>query len=228
MTQAAREIERALYEESSAHERLLLQRFLRAVRADEERPVVALGDRAMITNAPAARLLERSPQALLWQMVQGAAGRGEAFVVEVPLLAGAAVHAVSTPVYDADRLAGAVLEFHIPGTVESPRGPERGSGIPGGGRLALPGEGVSEAARAAPLRPDATARSVEPGALTQREHDVLELIVAGCANKEIARRLAIHENTVKTHVKRIFDKLGVQSRTQAALHARDRGIGHPG
>ncbi|MEA2614871.1 MAG: hypothetical protein QOE72_654 [Chloroflexota bacterium] len=204
VTQAAREIERALYEEASAHERLLLQRFLRAMRADEDRPVVALGDRAMITNAPAARLLERSPQALLWQMVQSAVGRGEAFVVEVPLPAGAAVHAVSTPVYDADRLAGAVLEFH------------------------LPAGGVSGATRHARLQPNAPARTVEPEPLTNREHDVLELIVAGCANKEIGRRLGIHENTVKTHVKRIFDKLGVQSRTQAALHARDRGIGDPG
>jgi DNA-binding CsgD family transcriptional regulator len=227
VTQAAREIERALYEESSAHERLLLQRFLRAMRADDQRPVVALGDRAMITNAPAARLLEHSPQALLWQMVQSTVGRGEAFVVEVPLSTGAVVQAVSTPVYDADRLAGAVLEFHVAGRAHSSRTTEQGSRIMGGGRLALPAGAASEATGRAQLQPDAPARSVEPGPLTHREHDVLQLIVAGCANKEIARRLAIHENTVKTHVKRIFDKLGVQSRTQAALHARDRGIGHP-
>jgi DNA-binding NarL/FixJ family response regulator len=110
----------------------------------------------------------------------------------------------------------------------SSRDPEQGSGIPGGGRLALPAVRASETTRRAQLQPDAPARSVEPGPLTHREHDVLKLIVEGCANKEIARRLVIHENTVKTHVKRIFDKLGVQSRTQAALHARDRGIGHPG
>jgi DNA-binding CsgD family transcriptional regulator len=226
VTQAAREIERALYEESSAHERLLLQRFLRAMRADGERPVVALGNRAMITNAPAARLLERSAQALLWQMVQSAVVRGEAFVVEVPLSTGGAVHAVSTPVYDADRLAGAVLEFDVPGRAEFSHDTQHASGIMEGRRLALHADGGSEATRPAQLQPNAPARPVEPEPLTNREHDVLTLIVAGCANKEIARRLAIQENTVKTHVRRIFDKLGVQSRTQAALHARDRGIGH--
>jgi DNA-binding CsgD family transcriptional regulator len=208
VTQAARDIERALYEESSAHERLLLQRFLRAMRADDERPVVALGERAMITNAPAARLLEHSAQSLLWQMVQRAVVDGQALVVEVPLSTGATVQASSTPVYDADRLAGTVLEFEVPGRAEVFRDTEQGSGM------------VGERPQ-----PDAPARPIEPEPLTIREHDVLELIVAGCANKEIARRLTIQETTVKTHVKRIFDKLGVQSRTQAALHARDRGIG---
>jgi DNA-binding NarL/FixJ family response regulator len=55
--------------------------------------------------------------------------------------------------------------------------------------------------------------------LTMRETDVLRLMVAGMANKEIARDLMIGETTVKSHVRHILGKFGVESRTQAALHA---------
>jgi two-component system, NarL family, response regulator LiaR len=60
-------------------------------------------------------------------------------------------------------------------------------------------------------------KSSEP--LTERENDVLRLLAEGRSNKEIARNLNIGEQTVKTHVSRILDKLGVPSRTQAALFA---------
>lgn len=64
-----------------------------------------------------------------------------------------------------------------------------------------------------------------PETLTERETDVLRLLAQGKANKEIARALFIGENTVKTHVSSILVKLGVQSRTQAALYARQIGLG---
>jgi DNA-binding NarL/FixJ family response regulator len=60
--------------------------------------------------------------------------------------------------------------------------------------------------------------------LTEREIDVLRLIAGGKANKEIAMALSIGEQTVKTHVSNILMKLGVQSRTQAALHAAQIGL----
>jgi DNA-binding NarL/FixJ family response regulator len=62
--------------------------------------------------------------------------------------------------------------------------------------------------------------------LSAREVQVLELIVAGLANKQIAYTLNIAEYTVKNHVKNILDKLGVQDRTQAATAAIQRGIIH--
>lgn len=63
-----------------------------------------------------------------------------------------------------------------------------------------------------------------PEPLTARETDVLRLLALGQANKEIARNLSIGEKTVKTHVSNILGKLGVQSRTQAVLHAMRIGL----
>lgn len=56
-------------------------------------------------------------------------------------------------------------------------------------------------------------------ALTERERDVLALLVEGLANAEIAARLGLSERTVTTHVSRILRKLRVENRTQAALYA---------
>ena len=60
--------------------------------------------------------------------------------------------------------------------------------------------------------------------LTPRETEVLRLLAHGLANKEIARDLEIGEKTVKTHVSNILSKLGVLSRTQAALQAVRMGL----
>ncbi len=64
---------------------------------------------------------------------------------------------------------------------------------------------------------------VEP--LTEQEELVLRLIAAGLNNEEIARTLSITVNTVKTHVRHIFQKLGVSDRTQAAVWAVRHGLG---
>ena len=63
-------------------------------------------------------------------------------------------------------------------------------------------------------------------ALTNREQGVLELIVEGHSNKEIAAKLGLAEITIKQHVSNILDKLDVQDRTQAATAAIQRGIVH--
>jgi LuxR family maltose regulon positive regulatory protein len=59
---------------------------------------------------------------------------------------------------------------------------------------------------------------IEP--LTEREREVLRLLLAGASNREIARRLVVSVNTVKRHVYNLSSKLGVQSRTQAIARAR--------
>ena len=63
-----------------------------------------------------------------------------------------------------------------------------------------------------------------PEKLTERETDVLRLLALGRSNKEIAGELVIGEKTVKTHVSNILMKLGLSSRTQAALHAVRIGL----
>ncbi|MGB3532993.1 MAG: response regulator transcription factor [Microcoleaceae cyanobacterium] len=65
---------------------------------------------------------------------------------------------------------------------------------------------------------------VETYPLTERELEVLELIVAGCSNAEIAERLYVTVGTVKTHVRNILNKLCVDDRTQAAVRALRSGI----
>ncbi|MER6014010.1 response regulator transcription factor [Streptomyces bluensis] len=67
-----------------------------------------------------------------------------------------------------------------------------------------------------------------PARLTERESEVLVMLARGKANKEIARDLHIGQQTVKTYVSHIFDKLGVHSRTQAVAHALRLGLVPPG
>jgi two-component system, NarL family, response regulator LiaR len=63
-----------------------------------------------------------------------------------------------------------------------------------------------------------------PETLTERETEVLQLLARGKANKQIATSLYVTEKTVKAHVSSILAKLGVQSRTQAALYAVRAGL----
>ena len=62
--------------------------------------------------------------------------------------------------------------------------------------------------------------------LTERERDVLEALIKGRSNKEIASSLCISEDTVKSHLKTLFAKLGVRDRTGAAVEAIRHGIIH--
>jgi DNA-binding NarL/FixJ family response regulator len=60
--------------------------------------------------------------------------------------------------------------------------------------------------------------------LSARELEVLRLLVTGASNKTIAAQLNLSENTIKTHISRIFGKLGVQSRAEAVAAALQRGM----
>lgn len=60
--------------------------------------------------------------------------------------------------------------------------------------------------------------------LTPREFEVLQLMASGLSNREIAGRIYVSENTVKTHSSRIFDKLGAHRRTQAVQLAKEFGL----
>ena len=59
---------------------------------------------------------------------------------------------------------------------------------------------------------------------TPREREVLSLVVEGCANKEIAQRFAVSEETIKHHLTRMFDKVGAANRVELALTATRNGL----
>lgn len=68
------------------------------------------------------------------------------------------------------------------------------------------------------------AARVEALGLTPRELDILDAMAAGLSNKEIAERLFVSENTVKTHAARLFSKLSAKRRTQAVQLAKEAGL----
>jgi DNA-binding NarL/FixJ family response regulator len=80
------------------------------------------------------------------------------------------------------------------------------------------------AAQAATATPASRSEGSAAPRLTDRELDVLKLVRQGHANKQIARRLAISEATVKAHLTSIFQRIGVRDRTQAALWAFENGL----
>ena len=142
-----------------------------------------------------------------------AAIRAEAPNVEVVAL---------TSVLDDEQVVVAVRAGAIGYVLKDARGPELKDAI----RAAAAGRVHLAPGAAARLLREVRAPPT-PEALTERETDVLRMVSLGLANKEIARRLGIGDGTVKTHVSSVLGKLGLQSRTQAALHAVRIGLVRP-
>ncbi|MEJ2288431.1 MAG: LuxR C-terminal-related transcriptional regulator [Deinococcales bacterium] len=117
------------------------------------------------------------------------------------------------------RALGAIEEGHAGPTTAARDDRPDPAAVRAALREALDGSGVEEAA-GAPRGPGSYGD--EP--LSEREVDVLRLIAAGLANKQIARRLDVSTNTVKTHVRRLYGKLSVHSRLQVVERGRELGL----
>jgi DNA-binding NarL/FixJ family response regulator len=81
------------------------------------------------------------------------------------------------------------------------------------------GAPLSPSVAAQLIRGAAASQPAMVGSLTQRERQILQLIVAGQSNKQIGRELGISEKTVKSHCGRLFQRISVSDRTQAAVWA---------
>jgi DNA-binding NarL/FixJ family response regulator len=125
---------------------------------------------------------------------------------------------VLTSFSDRERIIGA-LQAGAAGYLLKEAEPEelfRGVRDAAGGRLTL-------APRAARAMADAPQEPVARQ-ITEREREVLGHVHRGLSNKQIARELGITEKTVKAHLTRIFERIGVTDRTQAALWAERQGL----
>jgi DNA-binding NarL/FixJ family response regulator len=100
--------------------------------------------------------------------------------------------------------------------------------VAAGDALLAPGVTRRLIAEFARLRPPQRARSEDLDALTRRELEILGLVAAGLSNQEIAHRLVLSNETVKTHVSHVLRKLGLRDRAQAVVAAYESGLVVPG
>lgn len=97
-------------------------------------------------------------------------------------------------------------------------------------RSAAPGGSPAGSTTGAPGLPTVRSSSPAPSEvepLTAREHDVLDLVVQGASNREIAESLIVSENTVKYHLKNILQKLHLRNRAEVVAYALRRGLDRP-
>jgi DNA-binding NarL/FixJ family response regulator len=100
--------------------------------------------------------------------------------------------------------------------------------VAGGDALLAPGVTRRLIAEFARLRPPQRTRPEDLDVLTRRELEVLGLVAAGLSNQEIADRLVLSNETVKTHVSHVLRKLGLRDRAQAVVAAYESGLVVPG
>jgi DNA-binding NarL/FixJ family response regulator len=193
-------------------------------------PLVRAGLTALVEREPGLRIAaqltgeedlarlarEAAAEAALWDLGTAPGSRLD----RLAQAAGASL-AILAVVHDEDDAAEA-LAAGARGVV-----PRSADGARLAAALAAVREGlvvVDEALATAVLRPRQARPAALVEALTPRESEVLQLLAQGLANKAIAARLGISDHTAKFHVNAILGKLGVQTRTEAIVHAARLGL----
>lgn len=129
--------------------------------------------------------------------------------------------------YDDDELIWGGLQAGARGYLLKDAPPEeliRGIETVASGRSLLPPEIATKLMQVISQGGLSAARAEPNEQLTERELQILRLMASGAANKEIAGSLFISENTVKTHISNLFQKLGARDRTEAVTKALARGL----
>jgi DNA-binding NarL/FixJ family response regulator len=194
-----------------ADDHLLFRQGLRSLlKSEPEVAIVGETDRA--DDLPG--LLDRTPCDLLLldlQMERNALADIDALVLRVPVVVLTASEVPTDAVAAIRKGAGAVVfkRFAVEHLMEAIRTVMRGE-------VWMPPS--LQTFMAAQLR------SPAEGVLSPREEDVVRCVALGLRNAEVARQLAISEETVKTHLNRIFKKLGVRDRMELALYAARHGL----
>jgi DNA-binding CsgD family transcriptional regulator len=167
--------------------------------------IVAISERTMMTNAGASELLQPEDRRLLWQQLRS--GECDATERDVPfvLANGMTVHSSCYPVGSDGRLVGVVLHLRVPRPtrvrLDRSLTPD------------LPEAGVT--LRSLPPTADAALFSGWSD-LTDSERTVAELAGQGLSNKQTGRKLFMSPHTVDSHLRRIYRKLGINSRVELA------------
>lgn len=176
---ATREIESRMYADSSMRERMLLEEFLGASRRTSA-AVISLNQDFLMTNTAAARLLDTSDHAMLWEWASASMGQRTEFRTEVPLRSGAVQAKVRMVGERPEGAAGVLIEIRVPGMGSPHRKPAQSVSDP-----ELPGR--SPVWRRTLIDVDAAVRT---------ERDVLLIGEAGTGKSRVAARVAGNDAVV--------------------------------
>jgi len=197
----------------------------------DDHPALRLGLRVLLERAPDVELVgeaENGAEALA--LVEASQPDVVVLDCELPEMEGVEVaqeicrrnlpvRVLALSSYDDERYVRGMLDAGAVGYLLKDEAP---GVIVTAARAAAQGEGYFSPAVAAKVA--AWSRGERPGGLTEREIEVLALVAEGLPNKQIAYRLQVAERTVQFHVSNILQKLGVASRVEAAVWAKEQGV----
>lgn len=181
----ARDVEAQLLDETAATDRVLLEHFVRRRRSTRG-AMVTLNERAMFTNAAAARIVDDADHAQVWEWAQQRLTRREAQPDDLNLSRGMSVLAQCSPVMSGSDVIGATIRV----VGASPARTRR--------------------------RSASKATSFGWSSLSAAQLGVAELVATGYTNHEAAARLCVSPHTIDFHLRQIFNKLGIGSRVELA------------